>query len=50
MGRVRAASNFIKSIMGEETPLNNIDQAVKLMKIVDAIYKSAETGAPVKID
>lgn len=50
MGRVRAASNFIKSITGEETPLNNIDQAVKLMKIIDAIYKSAKTGAPVKID
>jgi predicted dehydrogenase len=49
MGRVRASSNFIRSITGEEAPLNNIDQAVKLMKIVDAIYKSAKTGAPIKI-
>lgn len=50
MGRVRAASNFIKAIEGKEKPLNTIDQAVKLMKIVDAIYQSAQSGAPVKID
>ncbi len=50
MGRVRSATNFIKAIEGEEKPLNTIDQAIKLMKIVDAIYKSAKTGEPVKID
>jgi predicted dehydrogenase len=49
MGRVRSATNFIQTINGEEAPLNNIDEAVKLMKIIDAIYKSAKLGTPIKI-
>ncbi len=49
MGRIRSASNFIKVLKGEEAPLNTPDEAVKLMRIVDGIYKSAETGAPVKV-
>jgi predicted dehydrogenase len=47
MGRIRSATNFIRAIEGEEEPLNNPEQALVLMKIIDAIYKSAETGAPV---
>ena len=47
MGRVRSAQNFILSIEGKEEPLNTPPQALALMKIIDAAYKSAETGAPV---
>jgi len=49
MGRIRSAANFIKTVEGSEAPLNTPDQAVALMKIIDATYKSANTGKPVKI-
>lgn len=49
MGRLRSASNFIKALEGSEAPLNTPDQAVALMKIIDATYKSAASGKPVKI-
>jgi len=49
MGRVNAAANFINVLLKKEKPLNSPDEAVKLMKIVDAIYASAKSGAPVKI-
>jgi predicted dehydrogenase len=49
MGRVRAAANFIGVLRGREKPLNTPDEAVKLMKIIDAVYASAKSGAPVKI-
>lgn len=49
MGRVRAAANFIGAVRGKEKPLNTPDEAVKLMKIIDAVYASAKSGAPVKI-
>ena len=49
MGRIRSAENFVRSIQNEEPPLNTPDQALSLMKIIDATYKSAETGKPVEI-
>jgi len=49
MGRTRSAANFVATIEGTEAPLNTPDQAVALMKIIDATYKSASTGKPVKI-
>lgn len=49
MGRVGSAANFIRTIEGAEAPLNTPDQAVKLMKIIDAIYASARTRKPVAI-
>ena len=49
MGRVRAAENFINVVLKKEKPFNSPDEAVKLMKIVDAIYASAKSGAPVRI-
>ena len=49
MGRIRSAENFVRSIQDEEPPLNTTDQALSLMKIIDATYKSAETGKPVEI-
>lgn len=47
MGRSASAANFIRAINGEEEPLNTPDQALSLMKIIDAIYESAKTGKPV---
>jgi predicted dehydrogenase len=49
MGRISSATNFIRALKGEEAPLNNIDEAVKLMRIIDAVYASAKTGAPVSL-
>jgi predicted dehydrogenase len=49
MGRMRSATNFVRAIQGAEAPLNTPDQAIKLMKLIDAIYRSSKTGKPVKI-
>ncbi|MCQ2388376.1 MAG: Gfo/Idh/MocA family oxidoreductase [Kiritimatiellae bacterium] len=49
MGRIRAAENFVKTLQGREKPLNAPDEAVKLMKIIDAVYASARRRAPVRI-
>jgi predicted dehydrogenase len=48
MGRTRSAANFIHTLEGRETPLNTPDQAVSLMRIIDAAYASARSGRPVK--
>ena len=44
-----SAENFVRSINEEEAPLNSPSQALALMKIIDATYESAKTGAPVSI-
>jgi predicted dehydrogenase len=49
MGRIRSAENFIRTINDEEKPLNTPDQALGLMKIIDATYQSAQSGTPVQI-
>jgi predicted dehydrogenase len=49
MGRVRSAENFARVLAGTEKPLNTPDEALKLMRIVDAAYKSAATGRPVTL-
>ncbi len=49
MGRISSAANFIDAIEGRAKPLNTPDEALKLMKIIDAIYQSAATGAPVSL-
>ena len=49
MGREKAVNNFVNAVLGKEEPLSNPDQAVTLMKIVDAIYASAEKKAPARI-
>ena len=49
MGRIRSAENFVRTIGGEESPLNTPDQALALMKIIDATYQSAESGEPIDI-
>jgi predicted dehydrogenase len=47
MGRIASAANFIRALEGREAPLNTPSQALALMKIIDAIYASARSGAPV---
>jgi predicted dehydrogenase len=49
MGRLRSAGNFVRVLEGKEEPLNTPDQAVKLMKIVDALYASSEQGKPIQL-
>lgn len=49
MGRISSAANFVEAIEGTAKPLNTPQQALILMKVIDGIYKSSETGAPVAI-
>ncbi|MCX7023916.1 MAG: Gfo/Idh/MocA family oxidoreductase [Spirochaetes bacterium] len=49
MGRLRSARNFVAAIEGKEAPLNTPDQALKLMRIVDAVYASAARGQPIQL-
>ena len=49
MGRIRSASNFVYALEGKEEPLNTPDEALSLMKVIDAAYKSASSGKPVSI-
>jgi len=47
MGRIRSAENFILALEGREEPLNTPEQALTLMRVIDAAYESAATGKPV---
>ncbi len=49
MGRINAVVNFVQTIEGAAKPLSNADEGVKLMKIIEAIYRSAGTNAPVDV-
>jgi predicted dehydrogenase len=49
MGRINSAANFIETINGTADPFNTPEQAHKLMLIIDALYESAATGAPVAV-
>lgn len=49
MGRIGSAANFVEAIEGTAEALNSPDQALILMKVIDAIYKSSSTGKPVEI-
>ncbi len=49
MGRIRSAENFVFAIEGKEDPINTPDQALKLMKIIDAVYASASSGKAVEL-
>ena len=46
-GTVMNVSTVRRAIEGTEKPLNTPDQALALMKIIDAIYESSNTGKPV---
>ncbi len=47
MGRIRSAANFIATLEGKEQPLNTPHQSLSLMRVIDAIYESAQTSKPV---
>ncbi|MCM8762375.1 MAG: Gfo/Idh/MocA family oxidoreductase [Candidatus Omnitrophica bacterium] len=49
MGRERTVINFVRSVKGEEEPYSKPEEAVILMKIIDAIYTSAEKREPTRI-
>ncbi len=49
MGRLRSAQNFIATIEGTEQPLNTPQQALSLMRVIDAVYESAGRGTPVTL-
>ncbi|WP_221029557.1 Gfo/Idh/MocA family protein [Actomonas aquatica] len=49
MGRERSAANFIKTLTGEEAPLNTPAEALSLMKIIDGAYASAASGQPIAL-
>jgi predicted dehydrogenase len=49
MGRTQMPENFVRALLGEAEPLSTPEEALTLMKLVDAAYCSAETGQPVKI-
>jgi predicted dehydrogenase len=49
MGRSRSAANFVAAIEGKEEPLNTPAQALSLMRVIDGLYQSAETGKPVSL-
>ncbi|MDD2710782.1 MAG: Gfo/Idh/MocA family oxidoreductase [Verrucomicrobiae bacterium] len=49
MGRLRSAANFVLALEGREPPLNHPGEALVLMQIIDALYASASSGAPVTL-
>jgi len=49
MGRIGSAANFVGALRGTEEPLNTPEQALKLMRIIDALYTSAATGKPISL-
>jgi predicted dehydrogenase len=49
MGRVGNAANFIDTITGKAPALNTPEEALILMKIVDAMYESSASKKPVQI-
>ena len=50
MGRTRAPANFIEAVNGEAEPLTKAEEAVALMRIIDAVYASAAAGKPVRFE
>jgi predicted dehydrogenase len=49
MGRTAAAANFVHAVRGDAPPLNTPEEALVLMKIIDALYESASAGKPVAV-
>ncbi|MGJ8695122.1 MAG: Gfo/Idh/MocA family protein [Verrucomicrobiaceae bacterium] len=49
MGRINSAANFVEAIDGKAEPLNTPEQALALMQVIDAMYKSAETGKAINL-
>ncbi len=43
-------ADFLGAVRTGRPPINNVDQAVDLMKMLMAIYESSDTGAEVRVD
>ncbi len=41
--------NWVQAILGNEKPLTTIEQSLTIQNILDAIYKSSETGKEIRI-
>jgi predicted dehydrogenase len=41
--------NFLCCVRGEESAVNSSSQAVQLMEILDAIYRSSQSGKEVPV-
>ena len=41
--------NFLDAIRTSRKPINSAEQALMLMKILDAVYKSSATGKEVRL-
>jgi predicted dehydrogenase len=50
MGRIANAANFVEALAGNAEPFNTPEEALTLMKIIDAMYESASSKKPVKIN
>jgi predicted dehydrogenase len=46
----RQMADFLKAVRSGAPPINNIDQAVELMRMLMAIYESGATGREVRFD
>ncbi|GHV58598.1 oxidoreductase [Spirochaetia bacterium] len=49
MGRINNAANFVDAIQGIAPPMNSPEQALILMRIIDALYESAASKKPVSM-
>ncbi|RCW74846.1 Gfo/Idh/MocA family protein [Saliterribacillus persicus] len=49
-GHQAEIAHFIEHCLNETTPITTADQGTKIQKIIDGLYKSAETGKAVIID
>ena len=49
MGRSASAANFIEAIEGRAKPLNTLEEARRLMQVIDGLYASAKSGKPVSL-
>jgi len=50
VGHAECIANFINVINGVEEPYYTLQQGIDLLKILDAIYESAEKGCEIKLD
>ena len=46
----RQMNDFVGAIRGGTPPVNNVDQAVTLMKLLRAIYKSSREGREIRLN
>ncbi len=49
MGRIDSAANFVEVIEGKAAPLNQPSEALSLMKVIDALYESSNSGRAVAL-